>query len=230
MGKIQKESRKRIYDIVNNVTHHSQAVIELLRTVDPELQQLERQLGLLNMKFCTYYEHFAFNKQLRKHAEQILDNFDLSTGKTIDEAASEAPPLLRTKVRLYQIRWRKAIASSRWQKDFEEASKNLANVHECYERFKHESKTKKDQLDICRKILIATANFSDEMKEDLIGLSDIDIMEKIRSEIGMILLRNSISRSRSTSLSSDESCWDNLLSCNYDNIVPSQNSQHHSTL
>ncbi|VDM61035.1 unnamed protein product [Angiostrongylus costaricensis] len=63
--------RKRIYDAVNEQLRRAEATIGLLRYIDPQLHQLNRQLGFLNMKCRTYYNRFAFNKELRKQQQDI---------------------------------------------------------------------------------------------------------------------------------------------------------------
>lgn len=82
----------------------------------PVLRRLVRQLGFLNVKCGTLYERYCFIRQLRHHAEKILRNFDLFIGTSVEDAVSEAPPLLKSAVQMYQTRWRNAIASSKWQK------------------------------------------------------------------------------------------------------------------
>ncbi|VDM84343.1 unnamed protein product [Strongylus vulgaris] len=45
---------------------NSPATVGLLRNAKPELYRLERELGLLNIKCRTFYEHFAYNRCLRQ--------------------------------------------------------------------------------------------------------------------------------------------------------------------
>lgn len=82
------------------------ATVGLLRYAAPELYQLQRELGLLHIKCHTFYERYIFIKRLREKwvsqflivikktilisfsAEAVLGSFDLSSGKSVEEAVS----------------------------------------------------------------------------------------------------------------------------------------------
>ncbi|KAJ1348048.1 hypothetical protein KIN20_003260 [Parelaphostrongylus tenuis] len=163
--------RKRISDSVNKQIRHAHATIGQLRYLEPQLHKLDRQLGFANMKCRTQYERLLFIKELRKHADQVLGNFDLSLGKTIDEVVSEAPPLLKSSVRLYQTRWRKAIATSKWQQDIDKAKENMERALERYKKCEEELETKRIHLELYKEIR--------DIKGNLDGLNDEDKLQKI---------------------------------------------------
>uniref|UniRef100_A0A7I4YF92 RPW8 domain-containing protein n=1 Tax=Haemonchus contortus TaxID=6289 RepID=A0A7I4YF92_HAECO len=210
--------RKAIAKIVDDQIRHTQTVTNLLQELEPELRRQERELGLLNIKCQTLYERLRFIRQLRENADDVIRNFDLSTGKTLEEVVAEAPPLLKNAVRLHQIRWRNANASSKWQKDFEKAEKDLAIVRERFKNGERELEEKRNLLEMFKKILA--------IKDEFTGLSDDDKVKKMKSVLGISAPlvkeeeKNSapqveLERTQSTSstpsdLSEDESCWDEL--------------------
>ncbi|VDO29054.1 unnamed protein product [Haemonchus placei] len=213
--------RKAIAKIVDDQIRHAQTVTNLLQELEPELRRQERELGLLNIKCQTLYERLRFIRQLRENADAVIRNFDLTTGKSLEEVVAEAPPLLKNAVRLHQIRWRNANASSKWQKDFEKAEKDLAIVRERFKNGERELEEKRNLLEMFKKILA--------IKDEFTGLSDEDKVKKMESVLGVSANRVKeekeeeknntpqvdLERTQSTSstpsdLSEDESCWDEL--------------------
>ncbi|XGW13674.1 hypothetical protein V3C99_000191 [Haemonchus contortus] len=210
--------RKAIAKIVDDQIRHTQTVTNLLQELEPELRRQERELGLLNIKCQTLYERLRFIRQLRENADAVIRNFDLTTGKSLEEVVAEAPPLLKNAVRLHQIRWRNANASSKWQKDFEKAEKDLAIVRERFKNGERELEEKRNLLEMFKKILV--------IKDEFTGLSDEDKVKKMESVLGISAPRVKeeekksasqleLERTQSTSstpsdLSEDESCWDEL--------------------
>ncbi|VDM83455.1 unnamed protein product [Strongylus vulgaris] len=169
--------RKRVTAYINAHLREVDATVGLLRYATPELHRLERELGLLNIKCRTFYEHFAYNRCLRQHANYILDSFDLSAEKNIEEIVLSAPPLLRDSLRLYQTRWRKAVFSTKWHNDLVAAKEELDAVQKRLERCKQEYERKKMHLEMYKKI--------QDAKEEFVDLSEEDKLKKVESLLGM---------------------------------------------
>ncbi|KAK5973545.1 hypothetical protein GCK32_002056 [Trichostrongylus colubriformis] len=219
--------RKRMAALIDDQIRHTEVTTALLRSLGPELRRQKRQLGFLNMKCRTIYERLCFIRELRQNAGAVIRNFNLFTGKSLEDVVSEAPPLLKNAVKLQQIRWRKALASSKWQKDYERAEKELALARERYENGERELEMKEIYLKIYRKILASKNEFtglSDESKlkkveSILFGSSEFSALQSPRREEGsngfrLDLKRSSSSSSTTSRLSEDESCWDDFWESN----------------
>lgn len=202
--------RKRISSVVDEELLHVDAATALMHELRPVLRRLVRQLGFLNVKCGTLYERYCFIRQLRHHAEKILRNFDLFIGTSVEDAVSEAPPLLKSAVQMYQTRWRNAIASSKWQKDADEAERELRNLRIRSENMERDLELKRHQLEMYKRIHAVRHEFE--------GLSDEDKLKKVESILGVTAPRppaeeegahrkRSLSDSSVTSVSSDDSIW-----------------------
>ncbi|WKY03101.1 hypothetical protein Q1695_016418 [Nippostrongylus brasiliensis] len=223
--------KNRVASNVDEQLENAETAKKVMRSLRLDLYRQGRQLGFLNIKIHTLYERICFTRQLRQNPAKVLGTFDPFATKSSEDAVMVAPPFLKNALRLHQIRWRRAIAGTRWQKDVAKAEEELKNMQEHYEGVGRDLELKKLQLEMFKRIHLIRHEFAD--------LNEPDKLKKVQSFLGINDSRSglveddisskkrSLSQGSITSLSSDETNWDMLFSASSTNqsTDPNQGNQ-----